>query len=269
MNPLQELRLHVEALAVAIETNPKFFASIVHYVRRLRQILTEATDDLSQSELQVLATKIEGFYVEWRPTGQGLYIPPRETSDTDSTVVEINRLVSRLALLDESAFRELTRQITTAATGKPPPPPEAVAKTCVFVGHGRSKLWARVKVFLEDELGLATITYESEPRTGESIVPILEKMLTQATFAVLILTAEDETSEGHRRARQNVIHEAGLFQGKLGFKKAILLVQHGVESFTNVAGLQHIPFSGESIEQTFYELQRALRRERQLQNKTH
>jgi predicted nucleotide-binding protein len=135
----------------------------------------------------------------------------------------------------------------------------------VFIGHGRSRLWARVKVYLEDELGLATVSYESESRVGESIVPILEKMLDQATFAVLILTAEDETAEGSKRARQNVIHEAGLFQGRLGFKKAVLLGQEGLERFTNVDGLQYIGFHGEQIEQSFYELQKVLKREGMLQ----
>ena len=132
---------------------------------------------------------------------------------------------------------------------------------CVFIGHGRNPLWARVQVFLEHDLNLKTVHYESESRAGDSIVPILEKMLDQATFALLVLTAEDETSAGGKRARQNVIHEAGLFQGRLGFKKAILLRQEGVEDFSNVAGLQYIPFSGDRIEQTFYELQRVLKRE--------
>jgi predicted nucleotide-binding protein len=119
-------------------------------------------------------------------------------------------------------------------------------------------------MFLEDELHLATVTYESESRTGESIVPILEKMLEQATFAVLILTAEDDGADGQKRARQNVVHEAGLFQGRLGFKRAVLLVQQGVEDFSNVSGLQHIQFLSQSIEQCFYELQRVLKREKQI-----
>lgn len=135
------------------------------------------------------------------------------------------------------------------------------AKPCVFIGHGRSVLWARVKMFLQDELGLSTVYYESESRVGESIVPVLEKMLQQTTFAVLVLTAEDQTAQGNKRARQNVIHEAGLFQGRLGFRKAVLLLQEGVEDFTNVAGLQYIPFTGERVEGTFYELQRVLKRE--------
>lgn len=132
---------------------------------------------------------------------------------------------------------------------------------CVFIGHGRSVLWARVQMFIETELGVRTVYYEAETRVGETIVPVLEKMLDQATFAVLILTAEDATADGTKRARQNVIHEAGLFQGRLGFRKAVLLLQEGTEEFTNVAGLQYIPFAGDRIEATFYELGRVLRRE--------
>ncbi len=141
----------------------------------------------------------------------------------------------------------------------------ATAKSCVFIGHGRSVLWARLQLFLENDLGLETVSYESESRAGDSIVPVLEKMLGQATFAVMVLTAEDETAAGARRARQNVIHEAGLFQGRLGFKRAILLRQEGIEDFTNVAGLQYIPFAGDRIEQTFWDLQRVLKREGLLQ----
>ena len=139
------------------------------------------------------------------------------------------------------------------------------SSSCVFIGHGGSPLWARLQLFLENDLGLETVTYESESRAGEAIGPVLEKMLEQATFAVLILTAEDETAEGGKRARQNVVHEAGLFQGRLGFRKAVLLVQEGLEEFTNVAGLQYIPFSGGRIESTFWELQRVLKREGLLQ----
>lgn len=136
-----------------------------------------------------------------------------------------------------------------------------IENSCVFIGHGRSPLWARLEVFLEKELGLKTVSYESESRVGNSIVPVLEEMLDQGRFAVLILTAEDETASGSRRARQNVVHEAGLFQGRLGFRKAVLLIQEGLEDFTNVDGLQHIPFVADRIDQTFYELQRVLKRE--------
>ncbi|SFM53846.1 Predicted nucleotide-binding protein containing TIR-like domain [Paenibacillus sp. 1_12] len=131
----------------------------------------------------------------------------------------------------------------------------------IFIGHGRSKLWSRVKSFLHDDYGIDSFTFETESHVGESIVPILEVFMGKASFAILILTAEDEVSEGKIRARQNVIHEAGLFQGRLGFKKAILLRQEGLDDFSNVDGLQYIGFSADNIEQTFYELGRVLKRE--------
>jgi predicted nucleotide-binding protein len=130
----------------------------------------------------------------------------------------------------------------------------------IFIGHGRSKLWARVQIYLKEDLNLKTIIFEDESRTGETIINILDDFLNNSSFAILIMTAEDETAEGTSRARQNVIHEAGLFQGRLGFDKVIILKQDGVEEFSNVAGLQYIPFSGDNIEQSFYEIQRKFKK---------
>jgi predicted nucleotide-binding protein len=135
---------------------------------------------------------------------------------------------------------------------------------CVFIGHGHSGLWVRVQLFLQNECRLEVVAFESESRVGESIVFVLKDMLRKATFAVFVLTGEDETTEGGKRARQNVVHEAGLFQGVLGFEKAILLVQKGLEEFSNVDGLQHISFDADKIEHTFFELQRVLKREKQI-----
>jgi predicted nucleotide-binding protein len=92
---------------------------------------------------------------------------------------------------------------------------------CVFIGHGHSVLWTRVWNFLEKKCRLPVICFESKHRAGESIIQILEDMLKKATFAVLVLTKEDESAKGKTRARQNVIHEAGLFQSVLGFRRAI------------------------------------------------
>jgi predicted nucleotide-binding protein len=130
----------------------------------------------------------------------------------------------------------------------------------IFIGHGRNPLWLAVRAFLEKDCGLRVICFESEPRTSESIVSILEEMLDQVGFAVIVLTAEDATADGHVRARQNVIHEAGLAQGKLGFKKVVILKQDTVEELSNLAGLQYIPFK-DRIEQSFYDLDRVLKRE--------
>jgi len=50
-------------------------------------------------------------------------------------------------------------------------------------------------------------------------------MMNHAGIALLVLTAEDETADGKEVARQNVVHEAGLFQGRLGFARAIILLE--------------------------------------------
>jgi hypothetical protein len=264
MEALQELRLHIDALASAVEANPKFFASVRHYVAQFQQLVSRSKAP-TLAEFEVLTSQIDEFWAKWRPSGgDGFYIPPRETADTDGTVNRVVALVRELAQLSPAEFLEKVTQIRDIKRSDVDNP-HVVREPCVFIGHGRSRLWARVKTHLEDELGLATVTYESEPRTGDSIVLVLEKMLDQATFALLLLTAEDEGTAGGKRARQNVVHEAGLFQGRLGFKRAVLLMQEGIEEFSNVAGLQHIPFSGQNVEQTFYELRRVLKRERQIE----
>jgi hypothetical protein len=264
MNLLDELRLHVDALVNVVDEYPKFFVSIKHYVRQLAQLLESSRERVNKDEFQLLARKIEEFYRKWRPSPSSegvLYVPPRETSDSDLTVVEINKLITTLTELDEESFKSLFPSKQRTQPEIVEVEDRLVLSPCVFIGHGRSVLWARLKMFLEDELNLATVTYESESRVGESIVPVLEQMLDQANFAVLVLSAEDETADGSKRARQNVVHEAGLFQGRLGFKRAVLLIEGGLEGFTNVDGLQHIKFSSNNIEQAFYELQRVLKRE--------
>jgi predicted nucleotide-binding protein len=263
MSLIDELKLHAQALRTAVEADSKFFAGIIHYVRQLDALLAGKAGTPSKKDLLIITTKIEEFFKRWRPSGDdSSYIPPQQTSDSDNIVQDINRIVAEIERLPNDQFmRELPMSVEQSLTAGIPTQSKP---KCVFIGHGRSQLWARVRMYFQDELGLATVTYESKSHTGESIVPVLEEMLDQATFAVLILTAEDETRGDTRRARQNVVHEAGLFQGRLGFKKAVLLIQDGVETFTNVDGLQHISFSGEAVEQTFYELQRVLKREGQI-----
>jgi len=92
----------------------------------------------------------------------------------------------------------------------------------------------------------------------------LEQMLDQAGFALLVLTAESERTDGVVLARQNVVHEAGLFQGRLGWRKAIVLREDGCEEFSNIAGLGQIPFPNGNIGASFEEVRRVLERERLL-----
>ena len=106
---------------------------------------------------------------------------------------------------------------------------------------------------------LTPVAFESKSTVSKHIIDILKNLLDQASFAIIIMTAEDGTTEGDIRARQNVIHEIGLFQGRLGFENVIILLQQGVEKFSNIEGLQYIPFSDTNIQHTFYDLREALK----------
>lgn len=75
------------------------------------------------------------------------------------------------------------------------------------------------------------------------------------------MTGEDELKGGKVHARMNVIHEAGLFQGRLGFTKAIVLLEEGCEEFSNIQGLGQIRFPKGNIQATFEEVRRVLERE--------
>jgi len=139
---------------------------------------------------------------------------------------------------------------------------KTTAGTKVFIGHGHSKVWLELRGFLSDRLHLPTDEFNSVPTAGISTANRLEEMLDDAAFAFLVLTAEDEQSDGKRQARLNVVHEAGLFQGRLGFKKAIILLEEACEEFSNIHGLGQIRFPNGDIGAKFEEIRRVLERER-------
>jgi predicted nucleotide-binding protein len=132
----------------------------------------------------------------------------------------------------------------------------------VFIGHGHSGLWRELKDFLQDRLRLQCDEFNSEATAGYSTKERLKAMLDAAGFAFLVLTAEDEHPDGTLHPRENVIHEAGLFQGRLGFERAIILREQGCTAFSNIHGLTNIPFPQGNIAAIFEEIRRVLERER-------
>ncbi len=131
----------------------------------------------------------------------------------------------------------------------------------IFIGHGRSPVWRDLKDFLHERLRLEWDEFNREPTAGHTTKERLAEMLDSACFAFLVMTAEDEHSDGSKHARGNVIHEMGLFQGRLGFERAIVLMEEGCTEFSNIAGLTQIRFPKGNIEAKFEEIRRVLERE--------
>jgi hypothetical protein len=133
--------------------------------------------------------------------------------------------------------------------------------TNVFIGHGRSTAWRELKDFVGDRLNLPWDEFNRIPVAGVANIARLSEMLDAAAIALLVMTAEDEMADGAFQARMNVVHEAGLFQGRLGFTKAIVLLEEGCEQFSNIHGLGQISFPKGIIAASFEEVRRVLERE--------
>jgi len=133
--------------------------------------------------------------------------------------------------------------------------------TNVFIGHGRSPAWRDLKDFVRDRLGLPYDEFNRIPVAGITNIQRLTQMLESAAVAFVVMTAEDEQADGAMEARTNVIHEVGLFQGRLGFTKAIILLEDGCQEFSNIQGLGQIRFPAGNIGAKFEEIRLVLERE--------
>lgn len=138
---------------------------------------------------------------------------------------------------------------------------ESTQGNMIFIGHGQSPLWRELKDFIHERLHLEWDEFNRIPVAGVTNISRLSDMLNSASFALIVLTGEDERADGAIQARMNVIHEAGLFQGKLGFNKAILLLEEGCEEFSNIQGLNQIRFPKGNISAAFEQIRATLERE--------
>ncbi|WP_330466780.1 TIR domain-containing protein [Micromonospora zamorensis] len=159
-----------------------------------------------------------------------------------------------LSLNGTDDYDRLTMNLKEIAPTSPPPaatPQEPV----IFIGHGGgSHEWMVLKDHLQDHHKYRIITWESKPRAGRAVVEVLNELLDQANFALLVHSGEDETRDGQLRARQNVVHETGLFQGRLGQRRAILLRERTCEPFSNSHGIIQIQYTKGSIRETYGEI---------------
>ncbi|WP_127901036.1 TIR domain-containing protein [Solirhodobacter olei] len=139
--------------------------------------------------------------------------------------------------------------------------PAREQKPRIFIGHGRNNIWRDLKDHLSDQHHYKIEAYETGARAGHTIRDIIGDMSESSDIAFLVLTAEDELTTGDFQARPNVIHETGLFQGTLGFARAIVLLEEGCQEFSNLFGIQQIRFSKGNIKETFGDVLATIQRE--------
>jgi predicted nucleotide-binding protein len=207
----------------------------------------EIANDLSPNR-QVITS-------DMRAVQQGTWAPPHvkvqaRVTAAHQPAAHCRELASRLEKL-ASHFSRVQRHDNR----------EARIGTNVFIGHGRSHVWRDLKDFVQERLRLPYDEFNRVPVAGITNIARLSEMLDSAACAFVIMTAEDEQADGKVQARMNVIHEVGLFQGRLGFTKAIVLLEEGCEEFTNIQGLGQIRFPKSNISAKFEEIRQVLERE--------
>jgi sugar/nucleoside kinase (ribokinase family) len=157
-----------------------------------------------------------------------------------------------------SEFAEITRSILRSFRSEPE---RRDGPTGVFIGHGRNPQWLAVKEFISSECGMPVAAFDTGAWSGKAVTEALTRYLDQCSFAVCVLTAEDVTGAQLEWARQNVVHEVGLFQGRYGTRRVALLVEEGC-AFVPAAPTEHIiKFPKGAIEATFWRLRALLRAE--------
>jgi hypothetical protein len=186
---------------------------------------------------------------------QGYWAPPHVSVLADVKSMSAPKAACEaLAAVVRRAFSHLERTEKRRAKA-------AGIGTNVCIGHGRSKEWKDLKDFIHDRMRLPWDEFNRVPVAGVPNTVRLATMLDSAAIAFLVLTAEDETADGKMQARMNVVHEVGLFQGRLGFTRAIVMLEEGCEEFSNIEGLGQIRFPKNNIRAAFHDVQLVLERE--------
>lgn len=156
-------------------------------------------------------------------------------------------------------------------------------KTKIFIVHGRDEKQALLlQKYLRDKMKKNAIIFDDLPDKGRTIIEQLEYIRMNVYHAFVIVTPDDlgclrekiskltssliskkATNEKkinafleslHKRARQNVVFELGLFIGALGREKVCCLLHHEIdEKPSDILGILYKPFR-KSVKEIFHEI---------------
>lgn len=279
--PYDDIYNHIKAQAIGIELDElkpiasDIEAEIESHKQTLISILSaygsaNAGDDYVATQLQeikALVAHSERDFVDYfkpsagktqtqdmRAATAGSQIPPHISVGVELEFVKYRvHFAKEMAKLAELAAKHIRRVNAMGVQNS--------HQTKIFIGHGQADDWKELRDYLRDILNLDCDEFNRETVAGLSNSERLTQMMDDARFAFLVMTAEDETADGELQARMNVVHEAGLFQGRLGFRKAILLVENGCKEFSNVTGLGQIRYHKGNMAAKYDEIRRVLVRE--------
>lgn len=143
------------------------------------------------------------------------------------------------------AVEEILTAARLEAIAKPLPSYMTADEKRVFIVHGHNeKVLDMVSDYVK-AIGLTPIVLKRLARNG--IDSILNQISENANVmcAILLFTADDKGCEiserkTHKRARQNVVFEAGYFLGRLGKEKVLMMSENDLELPSDLGGCRYI-----------------------------
>ena len=120
----------------------------------------------------------------------------------------------------------------------------------IFIVHGHEgELKEHVARFVEQCVGIRPIILHEKADRGRTIIEKFEEHASEARFAIILLTGDDEGREAggdslRLRARQNVVLEHGFFIGQLGRENVVALYEKDVELPSDLSGLLYKSVEG-------------------------
>lgn len=116
----------------------------------------------------------------------------------------------------------------------------------VFIVHGHDEALKYKVSNLIQQAGLEPIILHEQANVGKTIIEKIEHFGNDVGAAVILFTPDDTGKANiepdyKKRARQNVVFEAGFFSGLLGRKRVIILISDGnIELPGDLSGIVYI-----------------------------
>jgi predicted nucleotide-binding protein with TIR-like domain len=148
------------------------------------------------------------------------------------------------------AIRGLEDDLADLALSLPVlPKPALVPGDKVFLVHGRDDASKNEVALFLRAIGLDPIILHLRPNGGRHLLTKFREESGGASFAVVLMTPDDEggiagAGANQPRARQNVVFELGFFIGKLGPAHVAALLKGDVEKPSDFDGIAYIPHDG-------------------------
>jgi predicted nucleotide-binding protein len=154
--------------------------------------------------------------------------------------------------LEEAARQQqaVRRREAEEAAGREDARVKRVANAPIFIVHGsdttRAQLVARA---VERATDREVVILREQPNGGRTIIEKFEDHAQEASYAIVLITADDQGGPAHKpsrpRGRQNVIFEMGYFYGRIGRKRVCVLLDPGVEQPSDMSGIVYVDFGND------------------------